>query len=238
MGVLAGARFDHIAIAVPDRSVAERTYVDAMGAGRVAFARNGGIEILQLRFGGGCKLEVLSPYGDRVAARRLTEHIGQRPASIHHVTVLVDTLDDAVSALASVGVRCVGVADQPDGSREAFVLPRNAGGVLVQLVQKDVDDDEWARRHGQIADDPAPGAARFLGARYGHADPSAAASQLATLGASVTVTPTLVTAQWDGDGLRLWLVPEPAAIELVFDGATPRAADRTLGPAVVNDIVR
>lgn len=231
---LEGARFDHIAIAVPDRALAERAYADRMGAGRVALARNGGIEIEQLRFGNGCKLELLSPYGGRTAATRLSEHIERRPATIHHITLLVAELDGAVSGLSTTGVRCVGIADQPDGSREAFVLPHDAGGLLVQLVQKDVDDDEWARRHGQVAEGPAPGAARFLGARYGHDDPAVAATQLAELGATVTITPALVTARWDEAGLQLWVVPAPAATELVFDGPDPRPADRTLGPAVVD----
>lgn len=234
---LAGARFDHIAIAVPDRTLAERTYVDAMGAGRVALARNGGIEIEQLRFADGHKLELLSPYGDRAAAIRLGTHIAQHPATIHHVTLLVGELNGAMSSLASTGVRCVGVADQPDGSREAFVLPQDAGGLLVQLVQKGVvDDDEWARRHGQETEDPSPGAARFLGARYGHPNPTAAAAQLSVLGASVSVAPALVTAHWGDTGLRLWLVPGSASPALVFDGAPTRAADPYVGPAVVNDV--
>lgn len=231
---LAGARFDHIAIAVPDRTLAERRYIDEMGAGRVALARNDGIEIEQLRFGNGCKLELLCPYGERVAAKRLSEHIEQRPASIHHVTLLVDGLDDAVSDLASSGVACVGVADQPDGSREAFVLPRHAGGVLVQLVEKDVDDDEWALRHGQVAREPSAGAAEFLGARYGQVDLGEAALQLETLGASVTTSASCVTARWAGTGLRLWLASGPAETQLVFDQTPPDAAHPTRGPAVVN----
>lgn len=232
-GPLSDARFDHVAIAVPERATAERVYVDLLGAGRVALARHGGIEIEQLRFANGCKLELLSPDGDRAGAARLTEHVRAHPSALHHVTLLVDSLDDAVAGLAASGVRCVGVADQPDGSREAFVLPRDAAGVLVQLVWKDVSDDEWARRRGQVAQDAAAGAARFLGARYAHPDLALAAGQLRRLGAQVETAPGRLAAWWDDTGLRLWLVHEPAPVELVFVGAAPRPADPAVGPAIV-----
>lgn len=233
-GANTGARLDHVAIAVPDREAADRLYVGRMGGGRVALARNGGVEIEQIRYGNGCKLELLSPYGESTGATRLAEHLATRPGSLHHITLIVESLDDAMSALEDEGVRCVGVAEQPDGSREAFVLPRDAAGLLVQLVWKDVSDDEWARRHGQTALGPDPGAARFLGARTGHRDLGGAGEQLARLGADVCVAGEAIEAWWDDPGLRLWLVPAPAPVELVFDGAAPRAADPVSGPAIVD----
>lgn len=83
---------------------------------------------------GESRLELLEPTDpDSVIARFL-----QKRSGLHHVCVLVEDIEGALAELKARGVELLDQAPRPGagGSRVAFIHPRSAGGVLLELKQK------------------------------------------------------------------------------------------------------
>jgi methylmalonyl-CoA/ethylmalonyl-CoA epimerase len=83
---------------------------------------------------GESRLELLEPTDpDSVIARFL-----QKRSGLHHVCVLVEDIDAALAELKAKGVELLDQSPRPGagGSRVAFIHPRSAGGVLLELKQK------------------------------------------------------------------------------------------------------
>jgi methylmalonyl-CoA epimerase len=83
---------------------------------------------------GESRLELLEPSGEGSALARAIEKRGE---GIHHVAFRVERLPELVDTLRVAGVELVGDAPRPgaEGTSVAFVHPRSAGGVLVELVE-------------------------------------------------------------------------------------------------------
>ena len=83
---------------------------------------------------GESRLELLEPTApDSVIARFL-----QKRSGLHHVCVLVEDIEAALSELKQRGVELLDQTPRvgASGSRVAFVHPRSAAGVLVELKQE------------------------------------------------------------------------------------------------------
>ncbi len=83
---------------------------------------------------GESRLELLEPTDpDSVIARFL-----QKRSGLHHVCVLVEDIEAALAELKQRGVELLDQAPRPGagGSRVAFIHPRSAAGVLLELKQK------------------------------------------------------------------------------------------------------
>jgi methylmalonyl-CoA epimerase len=83
---------------------------------------------------GESRLELLEPTDpDSVIARFL-----QKRSGLHHVCVLVEDIEAALAELKQKGVELLDQQPRPGagGSRVAFIHPRSAGGVLLELKQK------------------------------------------------------------------------------------------------------
>ncbi len=127
-------KIDHLGIAVPRLDEAIAAY-EALGF-RVEARHDVPSEQVRTAFlpVGESQLELLEPSGpDSVIARFLEKRSG-----LHHVCVLVDDLDAALAAMKARGVRLID--EQPrtgaGGCRVAFVHPRAAGGVLLELKER------------------------------------------------------------------------------------------------------
>lgn len=129
------ATLDHVGIAVRNLDDALVFYRDALGLDVQAPE-----EIASQRVRGqfipldGPALELLeATSGDSPIARFLQ----QRGPGLHHITLRVDSITDALARLKARGVRLVD--DSPrlgaGGSLVAFVHPSSAHGVLVELKQ-------------------------------------------------------------------------------------------------------
>ena len=83
---------------------------------------------------GESRIELLEPTGEGSAVAR---HIEKRGEGIHHLALQVEDLPGLVQRLRDAGVTLVGEAPRPGagGSTVAFVHPKAAGGVLIELVQ-------------------------------------------------------------------------------------------------------
>jgi len=128
-------RIDHIGIAVEDLAAAKRLYGDVFGL-RLVFEEEVPTEKVRVAAydGGGPRIELLettSPDGP------IGRHLAARGPGIHHVCYRVKDLRATLARLREAGVRLIDVEPRPGagGCQVAFVHPKGAGGVLVELSQ-------------------------------------------------------------------------------------------------------
>jgi methylmalonyl-CoA/ethylmalonyl-CoA epimerase len=127
-------KIDHLGIAVPRLDEAIAAY-EALGF-RVSERHEVPSEQVRTAFlpVGESQLELLEP----TAPGSLIARFLEKRSGLHHVCVLVDDLDAALAELRSRGVRLLD--EQPrvgaGGCRVAFVHPRSAAGVLLELKEQ------------------------------------------------------------------------------------------------------
>ena len=95
-----------------------------------------GFRFVQYRLPAGGKLELVTPLGDGFLSRFLATH-GE---GLHHVTLTVDDLAGQVDRLEAGGIHPVLMDLSDPDWMEAFLHPRDAHGVLVQLAETPHDD--------------------------------------------------------------------------------------------------
>lgn len=138
-------QLDHVAIAVHRIRAALPVYCDALGATFLAAGDvpEQGFRWAQFRFPDGGKVELVTPTGDGFVRRFLD----RRGEGVHHVTIRTEDIAAAIAHLESRGVPLFNVSTEGRGWKEAFVHPRDAHGVLIQVAQSAFDDEEMARHH-------------------------------------------------------------------------------------------
>jgi methylmalonyl-CoA/ethylmalonyl-CoA epimerase len=128
-------RIDHIGIAVHNLDEALKVYRDALGLEvthiadepeqkvRVAFLPRGGSEI-----------ELLEPYEGDGPVRKFMEKRGE---GIHHICLAVDDIEATLAQLAAQGVPLIDTTPRFNsrGQKIAFIHPKGAHGVLIELYQ-------------------------------------------------------------------------------------------------------
>lgn len=140
------AQIDHVAIAVRSVASAKPFYVDALGA-TFLFAGDNvrqGFRWAQFRFPQGGKIELVTPIGDDGFVQRFLDKRGE---GVHHITLKVPDIKRAIAHLRSTGVELINVSIEHPYWKEAFVHPRDAHGVLVQVVQSAFSDEDTADHH-------------------------------------------------------------------------------------------
>ncbi len=124
----------HIAIAVKDLDAALEFYRDALGV-EVAGRREVPAEGVEIAFlpTGESELELLRPLDSENSIGRFIDRRGE---GIHHICMQTDDIDAAVERIESAGGRmATEIREHPDGTRYAFVHPKSARGVLLELYQ-------------------------------------------------------------------------------------------------------
>ena len=130
---------DHIGIAVADLEQALRFYRDALGleveAPEEIPSQRVRAHILAV---GETSLELLEATADDSPIARFVD---RRGPGLHHVTLRVENIDEALSRLRARGVRLIDEVPRPGagGSLVAFIHPSSAHGVLVELKQVGAD---------------------------------------------------------------------------------------------------
>ncbi len=227
---------DHVAIAVPHRAPAIQRYLNDFGGGSVAFGRRAGITIDQVSFSRGTKLEIVGPDSESPEGDRSYAFLRKYGSVVHHVTLLVESVENALAKLKAAGVRPVGVHLSDPRYQEAYVLPEQGGGVMVQLTRKDVDDEGWARRYGHTPTAPKPNCPDFIGARWSQPILDDIANQWRLLGGNVVMSERALTVSWGPDRLRFEYVEgESRAVEeLLFEGSPTLSSSVEAGPAIAS----
>ena len=131
---MAHLKIDHIGIAVPSLEQATAAW-EALGF-RVEATQEVPTEKVRVAFlpVGESRLELLEPTDPSSTIARFLE----KRSGLHHVCVLVDDLDAALAALKAKGVPLLDETPRvgAGGSRVAFVHPRGAAGVLLELEER------------------------------------------------------------------------------------------------------
>jgi methylmalonyl-CoA/ethylmalonyl-CoA epimerase len=125
----------HIAVAVKDLDAALSFYRDALGVevGERREVLAEGVEVAFLPMGES-ELELLQALDPINSIGRFVESRGE---GIHHICLLVDDIEAAVTRLEAEGARmATEIRSHPEGTRYAFVHPKSAHGVLIELYEK------------------------------------------------------------------------------------------------------
>jgi methylmalonyl-CoA/ethylmalonyl-CoA epimerase len=129
-------RIDHIAVVVDSLDGALATYRDALGM-EVAHVDTLPEQDVKIGFlpSGDSEIELLEPINPDSGIAR---YLAKRGEGLHHICLEVD---DIVRTLADLKARGLQLIDETPRrgayGKVAFIHPRAASGVLIELLQKD-----------------------------------------------------------------------------------------------------
>lgn len=129
-------RIAHVAVVVESLEAALSFWRDALGLPLAHTERN---ETEQVAIAflpvGESEIELLEP---TEAESGIGRYLAKRGQGMHHVCVEVDDIEATMARLVAHGVELINETPRlrDDGTRYAFVHPRSASGVLVELYQK------------------------------------------------------------------------------------------------------
>jgi methylmalonyl-CoA/ethylmalonyl-CoA epimerase len=128
-------RIDHIAIVVDEMDNTLSFWRDALGM-ELHEVRDVPAEAAQIAFlpAGGSEIELVRP---TTVDSGLAKYLEKRGPGMHHVCLEVDDIVGMLAQLKERGVQLIN--EQPrqsaDGKRYAFIHPKSANGVLVELYE-------------------------------------------------------------------------------------------------------
>jgi methylmalonyl-CoA/ethylmalonyl-CoA epimerase len=168
-------KLDHVAIGAHAIADAEPMLEGTLGGVKAGGLASGPpFGFMQWLYEGGGRIEVIFPIGDGGFLHRFLARGGPR---VHHVTFKVPCLDEMIERAESMGY---GIASQDRSDpfwQEAFLHPKQAQGIVIQLVES---RDRPDGSHMPDATE-APGAARVIGPRLVAASESLARRQWSEL---------------------------------------------------------
>jgi len=226
---MAHITFDHIAIALPRLAAAPAVLVGELGGSPYFGMTSDVFRFGQWRFEGGGRIEVLEPHGEDGFLHRF---LAQHGPGIHHVTFKVPSLRDACDRAESLGYRIVGYKDVHPEWKEAFLHPKQAMGIVVQLAQSSQREDRiaWQAPPGP-ANPPPP--VTLLGLRLRARDRARARVQWEGVlqGTCVDKDDELIY-RWPHSPLRIAVEIDPEGKEgpvgIEYVGSRPSAAAHAL----------
>ncbi|MCD6163272.1 MAG: methylmalonyl-CoA epimerase [candidate division Zixibacteria bacterium] len=126
---------DHIGIAVKQISDSMEFYSSALGL------KLGGTEEVperHLKVGfieiGSTRIELIESTSDESA---IAKYIEKKGGGLHHICLSVDNIVEALTHMKNKGFKLIDnePKDGAEGSKVAFVHPKSAGGVLIELKE-------------------------------------------------------------------------------------------------------
>jgi methylmalonyl-CoA/ethylmalonyl-CoA epimerase len=143
-------RIDHVGLAVADLDAAIAFYADNFGIRSVHEEVNEeqGVREAMLAVGdGSTKLQLLAPLDE---SSTIAKFIGRNGPGLQQLAYTVDDIEATSAELRARGLRLL--YDQPRrgtaGSKVNFVHPKDAGGVLVELVEPAAEHTADSRSAG------------------------------------------------------------------------------------------
>jgi methylmalonyl-CoA/ethylmalonyl-CoA epimerase len=127
--------FDHVAIGTRNLTDGWQLFGGLLGGTWVYGGDSPGYWWGQVRFAAGPKIELLTPTAGPDGAF-LERFLTSRGPGPHHFTFLVADLSQTLDEARALGIEPVGVDLSLDGWKEAFLHPRDAHGIVIQLAQQ------------------------------------------------------------------------------------------------------
>lgn len=126
----------HVAIAIREADPLVDTLVTSLGAerGGEEVLDDGGLRVVFVHLGP-VTLELLEP---QKADHTVAKFLEKRGPGLHHVSLEVADIRDALVRAKAAGVRLIDEEPRPGahGSTVAFLHPKSLGGVLLELCQE------------------------------------------------------------------------------------------------------
>ena len=128
-------KIHHIAIAVKDLEASARTFEQILGVppSKVQEVPSERVRVAFFPFGG-AEIELVQGLG---AENPVANFIAKRGEGIHHICFEVADLQSTLDRLAAAGIPLLDRTGKPGACGQvAFLHPKGANGVLIELVQK------------------------------------------------------------------------------------------------------
>ena len=129
------AVLDHLAIGTPALTDGWELFRGVLGGTWVYGDYSPGYWWGQLRFAGGPKIELLTPTGGPDAAF-LERFLAAHGAGPHHFNFIVSDIEHTLARIGAFGLEPVGVSLGNPAWKEAFLHPRDAHGIVIQVAQQ------------------------------------------------------------------------------------------------------
>ena len=131
---------DHVAVAAERMADLWPRYAGDLAGVWQGGGPNPGFLSAQVGYANGMRLEALEPYRpeDNDFLRRFLDRNGPGP---HHLTFKVGDIEAAIAEATAAGVPPVSVNLSDPGWQEAFLHPKAAHGIVVQLAQSSGEGD-------------------------------------------------------------------------------------------------
>ena len=132
-------KVNHIAVVVNDLEEAMHFWVDALGL-ELSHREHVASEAVDVAFlpVGDSKIELLQPVDTESGVARYLE---KRGSGMHHICFEVDDIEAALQKLKLANVQLINEVPTvgADGRKFAFIHPKSASGVLVELYELKAD---------------------------------------------------------------------------------------------------
>ena len=129
-------RIDHIGIAVTNVTDALQFFQDALGIqlDHIAQEEGGRTQVAFMPVGAS-DVELVEPQDTESG---LAKYLAKRGEGVHHICFEVSDIDEALARLKEHGAQLIDEMPRRNakGMRYAFVHPKSAHGVLIELYQK------------------------------------------------------------------------------------------------------
>lgn len=203
--------FDHIAIGTEKIDNAPGYLVGELGGQADFGAPSGPFRFFQWVFPGGGRIEILEPDGP--PGGFLHRFLEAQGPGIHHVTFKVGDLIAMCDRARTLGYDIVGFNAADPGWKEAFLHPKQALGIVVQLVEQmphdDEEDQDWEPRMRLPAEpERHPTPVEIAGLRMRCADLEKAQTQWGSLlGGEVREVGADRIFRWPGSPMQVAVTP-------------------------------
>lgn len=132
-------KVNHIAVVVNDLEEAMHFWVDALGL-ELSHREHVASEAVDVAFlpVGDSKIELLQPVDNESGVARYLE---KRGSGMHHICFEVDNIEATLQKLKLANVQLINEVPTvgADGRKFAFIHPKSASGVLVELYELKAD---------------------------------------------------------------------------------------------------
>jgi len=128
------SRIDHVSLAVRDYEAAKEFFEKVLGAVSGAAAEDSNLEYFWHIFtlGDMSRLELITPSGDNSF---LKNFLKDKKGGVHHITMETPDIRAAKKHLEDNNIPHFGFMEGPEVWSELYIHPRDAFGVLIQIMQ-------------------------------------------------------------------------------------------------------